>query len=100
MSTATQSHTRAVKPQIGPPRATTIGPRDGVGIENARLVRQIARMRGALKILTYDNAELRRALAEMRSEISRLQALEPRSMNADRASRLRSMLAHPASRNP
>jgi hypothetical protein len=100
MSTATQSHGPAGKSHIDPPRATAIRERDGLGIENARLVRRIAQMRGALEALTNDNAELRRTLAEMSSEISRLQALEARSINADRASRLRSMLTHPASRNP
>jgi hypothetical protein len=100
MSPATQSHTPAAKSHIDPPPATAIRERDGLGSENTRLVRQIAQMRGALEALTKDNAELRRTLAEMSSEMSRLQALEARSINADRASRLRSMLTHPASRNP
>lgn len=100
MSPATQSHTPAAKSHIDPPPATASRERDGLGSENTRLVRQIAQMRGALEALTKDNAELRRTLAEMSSEMSRLQALEARSINADRASRLRSMLTHPASRNP
>jgi hypothetical protein len=100
MSIATQSHPPTATPHIDPPPATTTSERNSLGGEHDGLVRQIAQMRGALEALTNDNAELRRTLAEMSTEISRLQAVEARSINADRASRLRSMLTHPASRNP
>jgi hypothetical protein len=100
MSIATQSHPPIAKSHIAPPPATTTRERYAVGSGNDRLGRQIAQLRGALEALTNDNAEVRRTLAEMSSEISHLQALEAQSTNADRTSRLRSMLTHPASRNP
>lgn len=100
MSLATQSHAPAASSRIDPPPALATRGRNSLRGENDWLIRQLAQLRGALDALTNDNAELRRALAEMSSEVSRFRAVEVRSLNADRASRLRSMLTHPASRNP
>jgi predicted RNase H-like nuclease (RuvC/YqgF family) len=107
MSIATHIHTPAAKSPVDRSQSAALSDPDRLAVENARLVSRIAWLQGSLEALTNDNAELRRTVAEMSSEISHLQALEARwisanraAIKADRVRRVRSMLADSGSRNP
>jgi hypothetical protein len=100
MSIATHRHTPAADSQVNPPVAGKARGYDRGSVENAGLVVQGTQMRGALKTLTKDNADLRQTPAKLRPETSRRRAAGASLINADRARRVRSMLTDGASRNP
>jgi predicted RNase H-like nuclease (RuvC/YqgF family) len=81
------------------PRHDPLG-HDPVAEENARLHKQLRRLRAKLAILTEDNADLARRLDQARTEKRRLRPELPPVSQWDRQARLRSMLSDPGCRNP
>jgi hypothetical protein len=67
--------------------------------EDARLIRRISQLRGALEAASRDNADLRRRLAHARQENDQLRQPTP-TRGGERRAQWRDALAEPWSRDP